>query len=72
VIRRCVARYTVRRGHLRWRHAHRLQLRPVRHLHTPGGGVGREERGGAERSGTSARVSVVRLVSLSYENVVQK
>ena len=42
----------VRGGDLRRSPAHRLQLRAVRHLHAPGGRLGRQERGGTQEGGT--------------------
>ena len=44
----------VRGGDLRRGPAHRLQLRAVRHLHAPGGRLGRQERGGTQERGTVA------------------
>ena len=48
--------YVIFRHHLcwgdaGWSGAHRLQLRAVRHLHPPGGGLGRQDRGDAQRWG---------------------
>ena len=50
--------HRVRGGHLRRRTAHRLQLRPVGHLHAPRGRLGRQERGAAQGRGVCVCVCV--------------
>ena len=62
-------------GHGRRRRAHRLQLRSLRHLHTPGGGLGGQVRGAAQRGGESRGVTVKRwrmVINLNTKLIVKE
>ena len=60
----------MRGGDLRRSPAHRLQLRAVRHLHAPGGRLGRQERG-RNSSKRYSRTSLVRSPAL-HGNIFRK
>lgn len=59
-------------GHGRWRRSHRLQLCSLRHIHTPRGGLGGQDRGAAQRGGESQEMMKKRVmvIHVDMENTV--